>query len=95
LIRSFVIGTFGITRHVRIPSVFLVAVVTLILGTAAPEVLAQPPSELEAKIILETYYTDEDTGIQVCTDGDPWKIIMIFYPNGDPLHYVSRPEVTP
>ncbi len=68
-------------KHMRMLPVFLVAVVALVLVTAAPEVLAQPPLELEAKIIFETNFTDRDTGIQVFTDGEPWKWIEIYDPD--------------
>jgi hypothetical protein len=38
--------------------------------------------ELEAKIIFETNFTDKDTGIQIFTDGDPWRKVRVFDPDG-------------
>jgi hypothetical protein len=58
----------------------LVALVALIIVTAIPEAWAQ--GELEAKLIIETNFTDRDSGIQVFTDGDPWKKIEIKNPRG-------------
>jgi hypothetical protein len=77
--------SIGKMEHMQLLAIFLVPMVALILGVASPGVFAQEPLELEAKIIFETNLTDEDTGIQVFTDGDPWRTITIYYPNGDPL----------
>jgi hypothetical protein len=74
----------GKMRSMRLLAVLLVPVAALILGAATPEVLAWGEwGTLEAKIIFETNFTDEDTGIQVFTDGDPWKKVWIMYPNGN------------
>ena len=69
-----------LTKYMRMLAILLVPMLALNLGTAATEVLAQ--GELEAKFIFETNFTDEDTGIQIFTDGDPWKEIKIFDPDG-------------
>jgi len=55
--------------------------IALIIAAAAPGVLAQD-EEWEAKLIFETNFTDKDTGIQVFTDGDPWRKVRIFDPDG-------------
>jgi hypothetical protein len=66
-------------------SVLLVAVVALVLGAAVPGVWAQdgdddedgPIALDEAKIIIETNFTDGDAGIQVFLDGEAWNKIQI------------------
>lgn len=76
--------SLGKIRSMRLLAVFLVPVVVLILGAAASEVLAWGEwGAMEAKIIFETNFTDEDTGIQIFTDGDPWKRVWIIDPNGN------------
>jgi len=74
----------GMTRHMRILSVFLVPVVALILGVASPNCWAGflCPVELdEAKIFFEINATDGDGGLQFFLDGEPWKRLTIFTPN--------------
>jgi hypothetical protein len=71
-------------------AILLVPVVALILGVAAPGVWAEdddddgdgPITLDEAKIIIETNFTDGDAGIQVFLDGEAWKKIRIIDPNG-------------
>jgi len=76
-------------------SVFLVAVVALILGATAPGVWAQKGDEdgpiplEEAKIIIETNFTDGDAGIQVFLDGEAWNKIVIKDPNGKKIFDVK------
>ncbi|MEW6571556.1 MAG: hypothetical protein AB1390_10355 [Nitrospirota bacterium] len=77
--RFFGLGLTEIMRHMRVVQVFFIAVV-LILGAATTKAWAQ--GELEAKLIIETNFTDRDSGIQVFTDGDPWKRIEIKNPHG-------------
>lgn len=78
-------------------SVLLVAVVALVLGAAVPGVWAQdgdddedgPIALDEAKIIIETNFTDGDAGIQVFLDGEAWNKIQIKDPNGKKIFDVK------
>ncbi len=57
--------------------------VVLILGTAAPNSWAND-NEIpfsKAKIFIEFNATDEDVGIQVLLDGEPWERVKVFDPN--------------
>ncbi|UCE54746.1 MAG: hypothetical protein JSV31_04700 [Desulfobacterales bacterium] len=90
--------SIGKMSSMRLLAVLLVPVVALIMGAAVPEVLAWggwgdwgdcEELPLEAKIIFETNFTDNDTGIQVFADGDPWKKLMIIDPDGDLMFNIS------
>jgi hypothetical protein len=71
-------------KSMRLLAVVRVPVFALmIVGVTAPEILAQGP--LDVSFIFETNFTDKDTGIQLSTDGDPWREVTIYYPNGDEL----------
>ncbi len=80
-------GVIGMMRCMRLLPVFLLTVVALILGIAAlvscKDGGAQvPPIPFaDARIIFEVNSTDEDAGIQVFLDGEPWNEVMIFNPN--------------
>ncbi|MEA1900225.1 MAG: hypothetical protein U9N47_05600 [Thermodesulfobacteriota bacterium] len=73
------------TRYMHMLPVFLVALVVLILGTAAPNSWADDDENeipfSKAKIFIEFNVTDEDVGIQVLLDGKPWKRVKVFDPN--------------
>ena len=79
----------GIKRHMLMLSVFLVAVVALILGAAVPGVWAQPIPLDDSTIIIETNFTDGDAGIQVFLDGEAWNKIQIKDPNGKKIFDVK------
>jgi hypothetical protein len=66
----------------RILSVFLVAMVGLILMVAAPEGWAAQIPFSKAKIIFEFNSSGPDLGIQVSLDGEPWHEIKIVDPKG-------------
>jgi hypothetical protein len=68
-------------RHIRMLTVFLVAMVALILGAAVPEGWAKEPFAT-TKIIFEFNSTDQDLGIQVTLDGAPWREVKIVDPDG-------------
>lgn len=36
----------------------------------------------DARLIIEFNATDEDVGVQLFVDGDPWKLLRVFDPNG-------------
>jgi hypothetical protein len=63
---------------------FLVSLVALILEGAAPEALAQKEVTpfADARIKIEFNSTAEDVGIQVFLDGEAWKKVRIFSPDG-------------
>ncbi|MCD4754797.1 MAG: hypothetical protein K8R75_03220 [Deltaproteobacteria bacterium] len=73
------------TRYMHMLPVFLVALVVLILGTAAPNSWADDDENeipfSKAKIFIEFNATDEDVGIQVLLDEEPWKRVKVFDPN--------------
>lgn len=72
-------------RHIRTLSVFLVAMVALILTVAATESRAVQIPFSQAKIIFEFNSSGPDLGIQVSLDGEPWKEIKIVDPKGRTL----------
>ncbi len=71
-------------RHMLLLSVFLVAVVALVLGSAAPNCWAEDDGDeipfKEAEIFIEYNSTAGDTGIQVFLDDDNWRRITISDP---------------
>lgn len=69
-------------RHIRTLSVFLVAMVGLILMVAAREGWAAQIDFSKAKIIFEFNASGPDLGIQVSLDGEPWHEIKIVDPKG-------------
>jgi len=91
--------TNGMTRHMLVMPVFLVAVVALVLGAFAPELWArgerhhnddgEEMSFEVAEIYFELNDTDEDLGIHALVDGEPWKRIKIEGPNERVLLIVS------
>ena len=76
-------------RHIRILSVFMVAMVALILMVAAPEGWAAQILFSKAKIIFEFNSSGPDLGIQVSLDGEPWNEIKIVGPNGGKIFEVK------
>jgi len=74
-------------RHMLLLPVFLVAVVALILGAAAPELWARGKNKKEkvelddATIIVEVNATDGDAGFQIFLDGEGWRRVSIYDPN--------------
>jgi hypothetical protein len=97
--------TNGMKRHMFLLPVFLVAVVALILGAAAPNSWARGWShgydwghgdddEIEirfdeAEIFFELNDTDGDLGIHALIDGEPWKSIKIEFPNERTFLWIS------
>ena len=69
-------------RHIRRLSVFLLAMVALILPAAAPEGWAAPIPFSKAKTIFEFNSSGPDLCIQVSLDGEPWNEITIVDPKG-------------
>ena len=73
--------SIGKNRPMRLLAVFLVPAVALIIGAAAPEVLAKRQFDV-AEIFFELNDTDGDLGIHALIDGEPWKELEIEAPNG-------------
>lgn len=74
-------------RHMRMLSVFMVAMVALIFSGAAPEAWAKKNGKKEmpfseAKIIIEFNSSGPDVGVQVSLDGEPWERVNIEAPDG-------------
>jgi hypothetical protein len=62
----------------------LVAAVAIVVTTAASETWAGATVPLsETAIFIEINDTDGDAGLQVFLDGDSWKKMKVFAPNGD------------
>lgn len=77
-------------------SAFLVAAVALVLGTAAPDASAkknckeEEEVELEiAKIYWEYNSSGNDLGVHVFLDGEDWKSMKIYSPDGKTLFKVE------
>ncbi|MFQ6024273.1 MAG: hypothetical protein ACE5NW_16275 [Acidiferrobacterales bacterium] len=84
--KTIVAGVIGVTRHMRLLRVFLVAVVALVLGAAIPEGWAHDDDgdEIpfdEAELFFELNNTDGDLGIHALIDGEGWKKLEIEDPN--------------
>jgi len=73
--------SIGMTRHMHMLPLLLVAVVTLLV--TAPELWAIPFSK--TKIIIEVNATDRDAGIQISVDAMGWKRLEVFDPNGQKI----------
>ena len=79
-IRKNLVGMF---KKLSPMAVLLLPVIAMIMGASAPKVWAEQFED--AKIIFETNFSDEDTGIQIFLDGGPWKEVEIVGPNGEIL----------
>jgi hypothetical protein len=71
----------GMKRQMFLLPIFLVGLVALTLGTAAPESWAAPLSD--TAIYIEINDTDGDAGIQIFLDGEGWDSMEVFDPNGN------------
>lgn len=73
-------------KHMRMLPVFLVAVVALILGAAAPQCWAKGKKdaiEFDAvQLFIEYNSTDDDAGIQAFVDAEEWELLRIRDPHG-------------
>jgi hypothetical protein len=79
-----------LTRHMGMLPVFLIAVVTLVFGTAVSDSWAQNVMEFkDAEFFIEYNSTAGDTGVQVFLDDDNWRKISITDPNNHPLFDVK------
>ena len=70
------------TRHRGLLPVLLAVVVALVSGTAAWAIQLE-----EARLVFEYNATDGDLGPQAFWDGDEWKSMEIFSPDGQ--HYLQ------
>lgn len=71
--------SIGKMRSIRLLAVFLVPVVALILGAAAPVVWAQGEIA-EAEVFFEFNSTDLDLGFDIFLDADPWVMATVTGP---------------
>jgi hypothetical protein len=70
-------------RRTWILTLSLVAVAGTVVGVASA---APPPVQLaDAKVIVEVNETDGDAGLQIFLDGDPWRQIAVFRPDGQKI----------
>ena len=67
----------GMTKHMRMLPLFLVAMVVVVLAAATPEGWAEDNGEeipfAEANLFFELNDTDGDLGIHALIDGEPWQ----------------------
>jgi hypothetical protein len=75
-----------ITRHIRVLPIFLLTMAALIMGTCIRQSWADEIPLEAAKIIIEFNSSAQDVGVQVFLDGEPWKSMDIFDPNGRKLY---------
>jgi hypothetical protein len=61
----------------------LVAVTGMVVGVASAA--PQPVQLADAKVIVEVNETDGDAGLQIFLDGDPWRQIAVFRPDGQKI----------
>lgn len=78
-----------ITRKFGLWGVLAVAPVAAIIITMSALVGAAPPGGTggkllfeDARMIIEFNDTAQDVGVQMFIDGDPWKVLRVFDPNG-------------
>ena len=78
---------FGLLRRKPIFPLFLIGIFALILGFSVPQTgLAQSAIHFEEiDFFIEVNSTDGDAGVQLNLDGEQWKSLMIFNPDGDKL----------
>jgi hypothetical protein len=74
--------SIGMTSHMRLLTIFMVAAAAFILAVAAPELWANDDDgeEIpfdEANIFFELNHTDGDLGIHALIDGEAWKRLEI------------------
>ncbi|MHC4457759.1 MAG: hypothetical protein ACYS0I_11875 [Planctomycetota bacterium] len=75
--------SIGMTSHLRLLTVFMVAAAAFILAITAPELWANDEDDgdekpfAEANIFFELNNTDGDLGIHALIDGEPWKRLEI------------------
>jgi hypothetical protein len=87
VLAAFVSGVMGVRKGIGLPALFLMAVVVLTLGAAAPAVSA---AELtEAELFFELNDTDGDLGIHASIDGDPYSVLEIENPLGNTILRVT------
>jgi hypothetical protein len=72
----------------RMVPVFMVALVALLFGAAAPEGWAAKFED--AEIFFEFNSTDNDLGIQIFFDGKPWKWVRVIAPDGRTIFFVKN-----
>jgi hypothetical protein len=79
-------------KHMGMLSVFLLAVVTLILAASLPNSWADDGDEVpfkDAEFFIEFNSTAGDTGVQVFLDDDNWRRITISDPNDKTIFIVK------
>jgi hypothetical protein len=79
------IGGKAMQTSTRLLALFLLAIVVLSVASAPTSWAADDGTERpfsRAKILIEFNATAEDVGVQVLLDGEPWRKVTIFSPNG-------------
>ncbi|MDY6954870.1 MAG: hypothetical protein SWE60_25490 [Thermodesulfobacteriota bacterium] len=80
----------GMRRHRPLLPLFWVAVVSLVVGAAAPELVGQHDNVwaddaipfADSEIFFELNATDNDLGVQFFLDGESWRRVKIVSPGG-------------
>ncbi|MGH7274952.1 MAG: hypothetical protein ACREIQ_10910 [Nitrospiria bacterium] len=76
---ALVSGVMGMRKSIGLPALFLMALVVLTLGAAAPGASAAEFSE--AELFFELNDTDGDLGIHASIDGGPYVVLKIEAPD--------------
>ncbi len=78
---------FGSVRSKLILPLLLIAVVVMASAVAAPRLSAK--SDViefdDVEFFIEVNSTDEDAGVQLSLDGEQWKSLKIFDPDGQQI----------
>lgn len=96
-IRALVLATAGLATIAASTGLgFAVGVERTPIGSG--RAVQEPPSRAKsftrAELIIEVNGTDGDAGLQVNLDGEPWKVVAIFRPDGSEiLEYRTRSDV--
>jgi hypothetical protein len=80
----------GMTRHMRILPVLLVAAIVLIVGATGAEAKSKKTVNFSiAKVFFEYNSTPNDLGVHVFLDGEDWKELKIVNPRGRTIFEVE------
>jgi Fibronectin type III domain len=66
----------------RLVAVLSLAMSLLVAGSSSAGKAAKPVRLADATVIVELNATDGDAGLQVFLDGEPWRAMKVFAPNG-------------
>jgi hypothetical protein len=71
------------SRRVWLVPISLLAIVPIAIGVAGAQ--TKPVQLAAAKVIVEVNETDGDAGLQIFLDGDAWRQVAVFRPDGQQI----------